>query len=129
MIRTTELGKVVEIGKGTGFIGIYRKLRAAGARAVTLHLCGLEITRRRPGLGVGLLAGVTRHIAIRCLVDESGIARVFPRPYCHLAAQGLFVNGQLFDPSAGPLAAFRVVWPELDHELDRRLGSFVCEGS
>ncbi len=129
MIRTTELGIVVEFGKGTGFFAIYRKLWGVGACMVTFHLCGLEITRRRPGLGAGLLAKMTKHVAVRCLVDEAGVACVFPRPYCHLAPQGLFVNGQLFDPKYGPLDAFRVVWPELDRELEQRLGAFVCEGS
>jgi len=125
----TELGIVVEIGKGTGFLGIHRKLRTAGSSAVKFHLCGLEVTHRRPGLGAGLLAQITKQVSVRCLVDKAGLTQIFPRPYCHLLAQGLVVNGQLFDPMYGPLDTFRVVWPELDTELGQRLGSFVCEES
>lgn len=121
-------GSVVALDKGTGSIAIFRKLRAAGARIVVVHLCGLEITRRRIR-GARLLSQLTKHVAVRCLVDDAGTASVFPRPYCHATAQGLFVNGQLFDPQHGPLATFRVVWPELDRELQRRLGSFVCDGT
>lgn len=128
-VAVTELGTVVEIRKGAGFLGIHRKLRAAGSRTVRLHLCGVEVTHRRPGLGVGLLVRLTKQLTIRCLVDRAGVTRVFPRPYCHLLAQGLIVNGQIFDPKYGPLDTFRLVWPELDQELEQRLGSFVCEGS
>ncbi len=122
---TTKLGTLIELDKGTGFFAARRKLRRAGVRKVKFYLCGLEITHRRLR-GAGLLTQITKRVAVRCLLDESGVAGVFPRPYCELGAPGLIVNGHFCDPEL--LAVWLSVWPELKAELDPRLGRFACGG-
>ncbi len=114
----------VELNRGDGWIAIFRKLRAAKkkVRAVKLYLCGLEIAPR-PLRGSRLLAQITAYVNVRCLVDEEGVAAVFPRPHCELEAEGLLVNGQFCDTKT--LLCWLSVWPELDDEIKRRFGEFA----
>ncbi len=124
-MRRKRKNTLVELDKGTGPDEINRRLTDAGARVVKFHLCGIEITRRRPDLGCDLLAALTKQLKVRCTV-ERGVVSVYPRPYCNFSAHGVIVNGYLLNPELGPLDAYRRVWPELDRQLKQRFGDFIC---
>lgn len=109
-------------------MGVQVALRKAGCRSLKLYVNGVEIVRRKPGLGAGLVAELAAKLEVRCVVDAQGVGVVCPRPYCTFVPQGLFINGQLFDPTFSDLDDFRLAWPSLGAELGRRFGGFTCGG-
>ncbi len=115
---------VIELEKGSCVPTIWARLRKAGARSVDVHVegvvCSLPTGRAGP-----FVRALTKQLAVRVVVDDQGVAKVFPRPYVEVTAEGVHINGSF---ATQPwLDQYTNAWPQLGDALKHRLSGFVVE--